>query len=241
MNSYEQQALAGMRKWQRKMQRRPRLTGKLTKRLQDRMNRFIPEKVHRVITTAIKQMMRAVFFGAKYISPRPLRDAVLEVREARVLERINFYSKTAAAEGALTGAAGFLLGLADFPLWLTLKSKMLFDIAALYGYDPGEYPERLYLLYIFQLTFSSQHHRNRVYEIMAGWEDYTRSLPEDIHQFDWRSFQQEYRDYLDLAKMLQLVPGIGAVVGLYVNHRLTAKLGKTAMNAYRMRWFRGSE
>jgi hypothetical protein len=49
-------------------------------------------------------------------------------------------------------------------------------------------------------------------------------------------FQQEGRDYLDLAKLVQLVPVIGAVGGAYVNHRLTHKLGNFAMNAYRMRW-----
>jgi hypothetical protein len=57
----------------------------------------------------------------------------------------------------------------------------------------------------------------------------------DINQFDWRNFQQEYRDYIDLAKMAQLVPVIGAPVGVFVNSRLIKKLGVTAMNAYRMR------
>ena len=60
-------------------------------------------------------------------------------------------------------------------------------------------------------------------------------IPEDIHQFDWQSFQQEYRDYIDIAKLAQLVPGIGAVVGVVVNYRLLNQLGRTAMNAYRMR------
>lgn len=53
--------------------------------------------------------------------------------------------------------------------------------------------------------------------------------------FDWRIFQQEYRDYIDIAKMLQMVPGIGAVVGAYANYKLMDKLGNTAMNAYRLR------
>ncbi|MGI8581540.1 MAG: EcsC family protein, partial [Chitinophagaceae bacterium] len=52
---------------------------------------------------------------------------------------------------------------------------------------------------------------------------------------DWRTFQQEYRDYIDLAKMAQLIPVIGAPVGVVVNYRLIKKLGITAMNAYRMR------
>jgi hypothetical protein len=57
-----------------------------------------------------------------------------------------------------------------------------------------------------------------------------------MHQFDWRTFQQEYRDYIDLAKLAQFIPVIGAPVGAVVNYRLLDKLGRTAMNAYRMRW-----
>ena len=60
-------------------------------------------------------------------------------------------------------------------------------------------------------------------------------LPDDINQFEWRSFQQEYRDYIDLAKLAQMIPVIGAAVGLVVNYRLIKKLAHTAMNAYRMR------
>ena len=37
--------------------------------------------------------------------------------------------------------------------------------------------------------------------------------------------------------MAQLVPVIGAPVGAIANYRLLKKLGTTAINAYRMRWF----
>jgi hypothetical protein len=62
-------------------------------------------------------------------------------------------------------------------------------------------------------------------------------LPPSLDDFDWRKFQQEYRDYIDLAKLAQLVPVIGAPVGVVANNLLVRKLGRTAMNAYRMRWF----
>lgn len=112
---------------------------------------------------------------------------------------------------------------------------MLSDIAALYGHSIDDYRERIYLLHIFQLTFSSQAQRQKIYALLERWEEYKNELPENINEFDWRNFQQEYRDYIDLAKLLQLVPGIGAVVGAFVNHRLTQKLGHFAMQAYRMR------
>jgi hypothetical protein len=41
------------------------------------------------------------------------------------MEKLNFYKKAAAASGAGTGAGGILLGLADFPLLLSLKMKFL--------------------------------------------------------------------------------------------------------------------
>jgi hypothetical protein len=115
--------------------------------------------------------------------------------------------------------------------------KLLFDIAAIYGYAVKDYRERLYILYIFQLTFSSREKSKEVFVKIKNWETEVNHLPEDIHEFNWRSFQQEYRDYIDLAKLAQMIPVIGAAVGAVVNYRLVSKLGETAMNAYRMRYF----
>jgi hypothetical protein len=237
MTLYETHIGAELALWQSKMQKPPSFTNQLAKRFQNRINRAIPEKIHQAITLAIKQMTRTVFFGAGFTTRPPVKPESLQSCEVRVLERIRFYRNTAAAEGAITGAGGILLGLADFPIWLTLKMKMLFEIAALYGYDTSRYQERVYMLHIFELCFSSTIHRNKIYSILADWTEHEKTLPADMNDFDWRSFQQEYRDYIDIAKLLQLVPGIGAAVGAVVNHRLTTRLGSTAMNAYRMRWF----
>ncbi|MBD0279108.1 MAG: EcsC family protein, partial [Flavisolibacter sp.] len=178
-----------------------------------------------------------VLFGVQYTVPKRRSSVSLQAIEEAVRKRINFYKSTAAAEGGVTGAGGILLGLVDFPVLLGIKLKMLFDIAALYGHSVKDYKERVYILHIFELAFSSQEHRRTVYAQMVNWEAKKELLPEDIHQFDWRTFQQEYRDYIDIAKLAQLIPGIGAVVGFVVNARLMQKLGDTAMNAYRMRWF----
>jgi len=236
MNEYEQQAMVELAEWEKEMRLLPSLVGELAKKLQNRINRAIPERIHSAITGAIKQMTRAVIFGSGFITGGPLVDLSLEEREIKAKQRIKFYKNTAATEGALTGAAGILVGLADFPLWLTLKMKLLHDIAAIYGFDVKDLRERIYILYIFQLTFSSQKQRSKTYQTLANWHTEQQQIPEDIHQFDWKTFQLEYRDYIDIAKLLQLVPGIGAAVGAYVNHRLTKKLGNMAMNAYRLRW-----
>lgn len=203
--------------------------------MQTKLNSYIPEKLHKAITAAIKQMVKGVLFGAQYVTRKPSDIIDLKRTEEEVEKLIANYRRTAAAEGGITGAGGILLGLADFPILLGIKLKMLFDIAAGYGFDVKDYKERVYILHIFQLAFSSHEHRRNVFMQIRNWDRKKKELPNDINAFEWRMFQQEYRDYIDLAKMAQLIPGIGAVVGVVVNYKLIQKLGITAMNAYRMR------
>lgn len=236
MSVYEKEIQQELSAWQHRMMRKPSLWNKATRKVQTKLNNLIPAKVQQAITATIKQMVRGVLFGAERFTAAPVQDATLAVRETLVKEKIEFYRKTAAVEGGVTGAGGLLLGLADFPLLLGLKLKMLFDIAALYGFPVQDYKERIYILYIFQLAFSGQEQRRNVYLNMNNWPQQSQKLPADIHQFDWQTFQIEYRDYIDLAKLAQLIPIIGAPVGVVVNYRLIKTLGVTAMNAYRMRW-----
>jgi len=235
---YEQAVFEKLNHWQKQMLRRPSMLNRLSKKVQTKLNSYIPEKIHNAITTAIKQMVRGVLFGAQYTTKKPASVHSLQQTEEKIERLVKTYRRTAAIEGGFTGAGGILLGLADFPILLGIKLKMLFDIAVLYGFDVKDYKERLYILHIFQLAFSSQEHRRNVFLQMQDWDQKKNQLPDDIHAFEWRPFQQEYRDYIDLAKMAQLIPGIGAVVGLVVNYKLIRQLGHTAMNAYRMRLYK---
>ncbi|AQG78348.1 EcsC family protein [Spirosoma montaniterrae] len=240
MTPYEQAVRTELARWQRAMQQSPSGFSRLSTTIQRRINRLIPQGIHDVITAAIKQMTRAVLYGAEYLTSEPATDLTLTERDAAVATRIDWYRKAGAAEGGVMGAGGFALALADFPLLLSLKMKLLFDIAALYGFRTSDYRERVFMLYVFQLAFSSQDRRQATYRLLADWQSHSQQLPDDINQFDWQTFQQEYRDYIDLAKLAQLIPGIGAAVGLVVNYRLISHLGRTAMNAYRMRLIAGS-
>ena len=195
-----------LRLWQRQMQRPPSLLNQFARRVQIRLNALLPERVHQAITAAIRQMVRGVLYGSQRTTSRPVAEATFGAREAAARARIRDFRTMATAEGAVTGAGGFLLGLADFPLLLSLKIKLLFDLAARYGYDVHDYTERLYVLYVFQLAFSSQHTRNLTYQRLADWDNYRLSLPLNPEEFDWRTFQQEYRDYIDLAKMASCCP-----------------------------------
>ena len=118
INSYDMLALQELKVWQHRMLRKPSLLNNLSKKMQTKVNSWIPEKVHNAITVTIKQMVKGVLFGAKYISSEPLQNTSLELREERVRKKINIFRKTAAVEGGITGAGGILLVQVDFPVLL---------------------------------------------------------------------------------------------------------------------------
>lgn len=236
MDRYYIDTMKELNHWKNKMKKKPSIINRASKGVQNKINSILPDKYHEILTSAIKNMVKVVLSGSQYITKKSYPFTMsLEEREKLARGKIDFYKKTAMLEGAGTGAGGFLMALADFPLLLSIKIKFLYDVAAIYGFDVTDYKERLYILKIFQLAFSSQAVVNKVFNEIENWEEYSKTLPSDINLFDWREFQQEYRDYIDIAKLMQIVPGIGAVVGAYTNSKLLDKLGVTAMNAYRIR------
>ena len=108
MTTYEKTARTEFKDWQKKMLKSPTLLNRASRSIQVKINRMIPEKVHQVITTTMKQMIRAVLFGAELTTASKHPHDSLEVCEAVVMEKINFYRKTAAVEGGITGAGGFI-------------------------------------------------------------------------------------------------------------------------------------
>ncbi|MCU9594939.1 EcsC family protein [Caldibacillus thermolactis] len=231
---YEEKAYDELLDWQRKIRKRGNKFGRMSKNVQNKLNAMIPEKVHQVFSEAVKGMVQSVLSGSNLVFKKTFPEMfTLEEKEEKIKEQLDKYRKTATIEGAGTGAGGLLLGLADFPLLLSIKLKFLYDVARIYQYDLKNLEERIFLLMVFQLAFSSDEKRIETLNIIENWDTEKKRLTD----LDWKRFQQEYRDYIDIVKMLQLVPGIGAAVGAYANYKLLDRLGETAIYAYRMRYF----
>lgn len=233
MNSYELEVYKEVERWQKRFTKRPSMIGKLSKNIQTKVNSYVPEKIHHAITISVKKMVEGILNGTENFSKNSFKASLsLEERDIIFGEKQKKYKKAAALEGAGTGAGGLFLGLSDFPLLLSIKMKFLFEAAYVYGYDPRKLEERIFILYLFQLAFSADKQKKIVLDKVIRWDG------GENKKIDWRTFQQEYRDYLDIAKLLQLVPGIGAVVGYFVNEKLLDDLGVVAMNGYRIRWLK---
>jgi hypothetical protein len=237
---YEAWARAEVAHWRGRMLAPPTPFARAAGAVQARVNRIIPEKVHAVVTGVIEKMTRAILVGADIATfTPPLADAPLSLRDQRARSAILGYRATAAVEGGVAGAGGFWLSMADFPALIVIKLKLLFELAAIYGHSGEAFAERLHILHLFELAFSGAEHRAAVFHTLQAWD--ARTHPESFETFDWRRFQQEYRDDIDLAKLAQMIPLIGAPVGAVANWRLLDRLGDTAVNGYRMRWLEARE
>ena len=238
--TYKDHVRVDLDRWVRRLLKRPGLLERTSKVLQTKINdKIIPKKVHSVITAAVKGLVKSVVFGLDFIPKNPPLDRIpLQERDQLAEILLSKYRKIAAAEGAGTGAGGFTLAIADFPALIAIKMKFLFELAHIYGFSTKDYRERLFLLYIFQLTFSSQEKRLELYKVILNWEKNMGSWPVEegyLQQIDWEQFQREYRDAIDFRKTLQMIPGLGAVVGAWANYGLVDELGTVGMNCYRLR------
>ncbi len=237
--NYEQRVLSEVAAWERQLFKPPGWLERTSKTIGTRINGLIPPKVRDVITATIKSIVRTALFGAEYTPGRPVqRELSLELADAEAKRVLSLYQKIATAEGAGTGAGGILLNVVDFPALIAIKMKYLFELAHVYGYDTKHFAERVFILKVFQLAFSGAEQRAKLLESIKRWDiekerwssdaDYSRNM-------DWETFQKEYRDAIDFRKMLQMVPGIGAVAGAWANYTILEELGETAANAYRIR------
>jgi len=232
---YESLARKDLKVWLEKNHKSPSIINRMTSGTQQSINKIIPDKIHQAVTFAIEKMVKGVLLGNKFIAPNPFLSDQLRLKEFKARKSVKIYTRTASIEGAVTGAGGILMGFADLPAFLAIKMKMLFDISAAFGHDTKDFKERLFMLHIFKLTFSTQKTKNETIGILENWDRYSSTLPDNLDDFNWRKFQLEYRDYMDLAKLAQMIPIIGAGIGAIANYKLSKLLGKNAILAYRLR------
>ena len=130
MSKYEEQAYEEILAWKRKILKRPKMVQRLTKQAQLKINEKIPNKVHEMMTDAIKNFVKLTLTGSQLtMRNHQTMDTTLEEQDKLLANKLSTYRKTAVIEGAGTGAAGLLVGMADFPLLLSIKMKFLFEAA----------------------------------------------------------------------------------------------------------------
>ncbi|MEF9953371.1 EcsC family protein [Clostridium sp.] len=237
---YEKILINEIKAWKNDMEKGPKFTSIFSKKVQNKVNEIIPKEAHEIITAALKNMTKVLLKGSEIISGKPYHSLTIRERDYLFEQKKESYRKAATISGISIGAGGIMIGLTDLPVLLSIKIKFLYDTALIYGYDIKDFKERLFILYVFMLAFSCDEKRLEVYKIVKRFDKIKDKLPSSYEEFDWKSFQQEYRDYIDLAKLLQFLPIVGAVFGGVANYRLLNRLSYISKNAYRYRWLKSN-
>jgi hypothetical protein len=210
---------------------------RLTDRFQKYVQGLMPSQIQDAITKGMAGFTKVVMSGSGILLPQVSEKLPLVEKEALAKKSIETYVNLGMLSGAGTSAGGIFTSLLDLPLLMSFKIKLIFEIASCFGYDLKDPKERYYALLIFREAFSSPVQKKHHLKALIEYEARRAKLEDPLAQIDWQGFQQEYRDYIDLAKLLQFIPGIGIVIGAGVNRQLIMHLGETAINAYRLRYF----
>lgn len=226
--------------WLKAEMKNPNLLDKGADKVQKYFQKFIPSQINNAITKGMEGFTRLVMSGSGIILPKVEAEATIETAAKRAEKSIENYVHMGMLSGAGTSAGGLVTGLLDLPLLMSFKIKLIFEIGSHYGYDLKDPRERYFALLIFREAFSSPVRKKEHLQALIEFETQKKHLIKPLEKIDWKGFQQEYRDYIDLAKLLQFVPGIGIVIGATVNRQLMLQLGKTAIYAYELRYFQSN-
>lgn len=176
--SYETYVRKELKLWEREVTGNPGRLERMSRSISSQINRRIPQKIHRGITAGIRTMIETIRVGVRFTPKKGLRRGQnLRDMDRLAEERIIKWTQWASAEGAGTGMGGFKLSLVDFPALLSIKLKMLYDLAYIYGFDPNAEDERLFMLYIFQLEYAIERRKRGILETIKTWNDRKHTLP----------------------------------------------------------------
>ena len=64
MDVYEKQVYDELKTWKQSIHEDPSVFGSMAKSIQTGINNVIPERIHKIMTDAIRQMTKSVIFGA---------------------------------------------------------------------------------------------------------------------------------------------------------------------------------
>lgn len=206
-----------------------------SKNMQQKFDGLIPQKVHRSLAYALEKGVKGFLQGLNLLAKKEIITTSQDVHSLEELTEeaqkiVQRYKKMALVEGAGTGFGGLLSSAIDFPLLLSIKLKLLQELALLFGYRLSNFEERVYILKIFQLQFSGREYKQKVWKDLKHWEKQKYLIPwQSWETFNWDDFYMEYKQSIEWRKLLQIIPGFGAIVGAWANHSFLDDLGRTAI------------
>ena len=252
--AYEEKQIVQIKKWKKE---KPGLFGAVFGRASNRFSNkiisYLPQKETEKALDFANVMAKKLsdqediltFGGVKQISE--LRDKSLRLSDWLANQVHNWAIGMAAAEGAVTGAAGLITIPFDIPVIITLALRTAYQIGLCYGYDCESEPDKNFILGILSASGA-----NSMKEKTAAL-DALQAIEVAVAKQTWRAMAKEQlgKESVIVAvrslarqlgvnitrrRMLSAIPAVGAVIGGSVNAWYMKDVGWAARRSFQERW-----
>jgi hypothetical protein len=143
--------------------------------------------------------------------------------------------KTAMIQGASTGFGGLFTLAIDIPALLGLSLKTLQEIAVIYGFNPNDKEERVFIIKCLQFTSSDIVGKEAILKELSSFHR-KEGTNEAISQLQgWREVVFTYRDQFGWKKLFQMIPIAGLLFGAFTNRSMVKDIAEVGDMLYRKR------
>ena len=153
------------------------------------------------------------------------------------------YKASGLGEGAATGSAGASGLLVDIPLLTTMALRAIGEYATYYGFDLRKKEERFYMLFVLSLGCSLDD--GAKYKVLAEMHQISVRIAQNA---EWqvtdkalllemvKKIAEKFGDKLTKKKLMEIVPGVGTIIGAWSSSSLLADICEASQYMYRKRF-----
>jgi hypothetical protein len=220
------------------------------------LDKLTPKFIHEKIGVLLDEIGAYVQSGGKYLTIEKnlfnmiekeidlpihtvldIKDLPLSLMDKVSKEVIEKRKKFAAIQGATTGVGGIFTLAIDIPALLAVSLKTLQEIAIIYGYDPNEKNERIFIIKVLQFSMADVIGKRAILDELSNY--YRREEQESGEMMSqlqgWREVVYTYRDQFGWKKLFQMVPLAGIIFGAFTNRSMIKDLSEAGIMLYRKR------
>lgn len=186
-------------------------------------------------SSILKELENAAQLPPNQLSIQTASQLPLQTMDHVAQKLITSRKQWATLQGATTGFGGIFTLVIDIPALLGLSLKVLQEMALVYGYNPNDYHERIFIVQCLQFAASDYVGKQAILKNLSQYDEQVVNR-ESISQIKgWREVIQTFRDQYTWKKMLQAFPIVGIIIGAYLNRSLLSDVAETGHMLYRKR------
>ncbi|AOL34912.1 EcsC family protein [Geobacillus thermoleovorans] len=210
------------------------------------LDKLTPKVVHRKLGQLLDELGSYIQSGGQYLvnegkvldklgvsSLAEVPHLPLETMDRICDELIDARVTFAQLQGAATGIGGALTLAVDIPALLGLALKTLQEIAIVYGYDPKEKEERVFVVKCLQFAAADIVGKKAILDELSSFSNERGRVFSELQ--GWREVMMTFRDQYGWKKLFQAVPIIGVIFGSLFNKSFMEDIAETGKMLYRKR------